>query len=169
MIGLMFLAGIAVWIAIANLLSKRVPDWLGMDRFQKSARYVSFIILLLLPISDELIGRWQFHRLCEREAVVWLSPDWEKVKRAKTSDTTFTNPKGYLIRIQEQSIVYIDADTGKPFLKSKMFHTSGGILFDRLGLGLGTSTSCRPPDRSQIYMQVNIDQLVEKGKQGAPK
>ena len=166
MIGLMFFAGIVIWLVIVSYLSNRIPDWLGVSRFKGSMRFALFVILLLLPISDELIGRWQFHRLCKREAVVWLSPDWKNVKRAKEINNPIVNLKWYLIRIREQSIEYIDSDTRKIFMKYKAFHTSGGILFDRFELGLGASTSCWPSDWVKTNKQVNIDQLL---KQGASK
>jgi hypothetical protein len=170
MIGLMFMAGLIVWLAAAIYLSIQIPRRLGMKRFKATASIMLFPILLILPIIDELIGRWQFHRLCEREAVIWLSPDWERVKRAKSIDIPSDYLEGYLIRIQEQSFVYIDVDTGKPFFRYKAFHTYGGILLDRFGLRLDSAgTSCWPPNSTEMHRQVNIDQLIQQGKQGVFK
>jgi len=164
MIGLMFFAGIVIWLVIVSYLSNRIPDWLGVSRFKGSMRFALFVILLLLPISDELIGRWQFHRLCKREAVVWLSPDWMKVKRAKQYYKPGTYMEGYIIRVRKSLTEYTDIDTGEVFLKYPTFYTDGGILFDRFELSLSAaSTSCSPSDLNQVYRYVNTSQLLKQG------
>lgn len=164
MIGLLFMAGISVWLAVVIYLCKRIPRWLGMARFTKAAQFLLFPVLLILPIADELIGRWQFKKLCEREAVVALSSDWQGVKRARNASGSIINLNGYTIRIREWSVKYVDIDTGRPFLEYKGFHHSGGVLMDRLGLGLGKSISCWPPNDSHVLNSVNIDQLLKQGK-----
>ena len=164
MIGLIALAAIAIWLMVVIHLCKRIPDWLGMTRFAKAAQYLLFPVLLLLPIADELIGAWQFKRLCEREAAVTLSPNWQIVKRAQKASAGPVYLNGYIIQIREWTTKFIDADTGKEFFLSKAFITNGGILFGRLGLGLGTSRSCSPPDEFQIMHMINIDQLLKQGK-----
>jgi len=55
-------------------------------------------------------------------------------------------------------------NTGKTFLTYKGFHTYGGFLFGRLGLGLGQSTSCWPKDKTQLLNKLNIDQLLKQGE-----
>ena len=164
MIGLIALAAIAVWLMVTIHLCKRIPDWLGMTRFAKAAQYLLFPVLLLLPIADELIGAWQFKRLCEREAAVTLSPNWQIVKRAQKASAGPVYLNGYIIQIREWTTKFIDADTGKELFLSKAFITNGGILFGRFGLGLGTSRSCSPPDEFQIMHMINIDQLLKQGE-----
>lgn len=164
MIGLLFMAGIAIWLAVVIYLCKQIPRWLGITRFAKAAQLLLFPVLLILPIADELIGRWQFKKLCERDAVVNLSTDWQSVRRARNANGPIINLYGYAIRIREQPIKYLDIDKGSPFLEYKGFHHSGGFLMDRLGLGLGASVSCWPPNDSQVLNLVNIDQLLKQGK-----
>jgi hypothetical protein len=143
MIGLMFLAGIGLWLAVAVML---------------------FPVLFVLPIADEIVGRWQFIRLCEREAVVTLSPDWEKVNRARDNNDPIVDIGGHVIPIRVQLVEFVDIDTAKSFLTYKGFHTNGGFLFGRLGLGLGQTKSCWPQDKTQVLNKLNIDQLIKQGK-----
>ncbi len=109
-----------------------------------------------------MIGRWQFNRLCEREAVVTLSPDSGRVKRARRNDDPIAEVGGYVIPVRVQRVEYVDVDTGKPFLTYKAFHTYGGFLFGRLGLGLGQSTSCWPKDWIEVTNKLNTDQLLKQ-------
>ncbi|MDZ4255316.1 MAG: hypothetical protein U1A72_22325 [Sulfuritalea sp.] len=161
---LMFLAGFGLWLAAAIMLSKRIPRWLGASKHGAVISVLLFPFVLVAPVADELIGRWQFHRLCEREAVVTLSPDWEKVKRAGEREIPSVTLSGYLIRIRSQRMEYFDVDTGKNFFTNQAFHAYGGFLVYRMGLGLGTSTACWPKDSHQTYQQTNLDQLTKQGK-----
>lgn len=164
MIGLLFLVGIGLWLTVAIVLSKKIPHWLGVTKHSAVISVLLFPVLLVAPIADEIIGRWQFNRLCEREAVVTLSPDWEKVKAARDNDEPVTEIDGYAIPIRVQRIEFVDANTGNPFLSYKGFHTYGGFLFGRLGLGLGQSTSCWPKDKTQLLNKLDIDQLLKQGE-----
>lgn len=164
MIFLMVLAGIGVWLTAAIMISKRIPRWLGVAKHTKLVSVLLFPVVLATPIADELIGRWQFYRLCDREAKVTLSPDWEKVKRARERDIPIVTLNGYLIRVLSQRVEYFDIDTGKNFLTNQAFHADGGFLAYRMGLRLGASTACWPKDDNQIYDQVNLDELIKRGK-----
>ncbi|OHC67797.1 MAG: hypothetical protein A3H93_11445 [Rhodocyclales bacterium RIFCSPLOWO2_02_FULL_63_24] len=163
MIFLMFLAGFGVWLAAASMLCKRIPRWLGISKHRVVISVLLFPFVLVAPVADELIGRWQFNRLCEREAVVTLSPDWEKVKRAQHTDIPIVPIDGYVIPIKVQRVEYVDLSSGQRFLSFKAFHTNGGLLFGRLGLGLGQTTSCWPEDWIQITNKLNTDQLLKQG------
>ncbi|WP_284306776.1 hypothetical protein [Hydrogenophaga electricum] len=116
MIGLLFMAGIAVWLMVVIYLCRRIPRWLGLTRYAKVAGFVLFPILLFLPVADELIGLWQFSRLCEQESVIHLSDDWRKVERAKNvSSDRSERLRWYATRIHEREVKYQDADTKEIF------------------------------------------------------
>lgn len=163
MIGLMFLAGIAVWLVVVSYLSKWMIGLLQPKWRKAPVRALFFVVLLILPMADEIIGRWQFNRLCEREAVIWLSQDWRNVKRAIRSSHPREEVSEGVIRIYKTVIEYIDKDTGIVFLRSTGHSTYGGFLFDRLGLGLGKSTLCHPNSRA-IDEQVNLFELLKQGE-----
>ena len=164
MSGLLFLIGLGLWLVVAIYLSKRIPRWLGVTRHVTAISVLLFPVVLAAPVADELIGRWQFYRLCEREAVVTLSPDWEKVTAARDNDDPIAEIDGYVIPIRVQRVEFVDATTGKPFLTYRGFHTYGGLLLGRFGLGLGQSTSCWPKNKSQLLNKLRIDQLLKQGE-----
>jgi hypothetical protein len=164
MIGISFLLGILVWITVAVMLSKRIPRWAGFTKHATVVSVLVFPVVLVAPIADDLIGRWQFYRLCDREAVVTLSPDWEKVRRARRVSPPRSEVAGTLIRIYSGRSEYVDIDTGKTFMTHQAFHTYGGFLFDRLGLGLGGSTSCLPKNAQVLEKKINFYELLEQGE-----
>lgn len=164
MIGLLFLIGIVLWLIAAIMLCNRILRWLGVTKHKAVISVLLFPVVLALPVADELIGRWQFSRLCEREAVVRLSPDWEKVKRARRVSLPRSDVTGALIPIYSQGSEYVDADTGKTFMTHPHFYTYGGLLFGRLGLGLGGSTSCHPKNSEAVLKQINFYELLKQGE-----
>lgn len=164
MIGLLFLFGIGLWLIVAFVVSVNIPRWLGTTKHHTATVLLSFPLVLIAPFADEIIGRWQFKRLCEREAVVTLSPDWETVKRAYERKFPTIPIDGNAIPIRVQQSEYVDIETGRPFLTFKAFHTNGGILFGQLGLGLGQTTSCWPRNLTKVMNEVNTDRLMKNGK-----
>lgn len=165
MIGLMFLVGIAIWLVVVIYLCKRIPRWVGITRHANVAGFALFPVLLVLPIADDLIGRWQFDRLCEREAVIWLSPDWMSVKKVVRNSLPREEIAGANIRVYKTVVEYSDAETKEVFLKTTHLSTYGGILFDRLGLGFDISRMCHPKNSDEVLKRVDIDSLVKKGNE----
>lgn len=164
MIGLLFFFIAGIWVLVAISISARLPRWLGVTRRTKTASQLLFPMVLVVPIADDLIGRWQFHRLCEREAVVALSPGWEKVKRAVRKDVPPKYIAGYLIPIDSQGGQYFDLDSGAVFMTSQSLFTDGGFLRRHLyGLD-GQATYCHPKNIQTIQQQLNLFELLKKGE-----
>lgn len=163
MIGLMFFFGLAVWLMLAVWISKRIVGWMGSSKFPLTRGITVFLIVLTAPVADDLIGRWQFHRLCEREAVVTLSPDWQKVKRAMWVDLPQKQIEGYVIPIETGGGEYIDVDTGQVFMRNRSFFARGGLLSRPLYLS-GQGWICHPKNIRSINEQVNISELLNQGK-----
>lgn len=161
MIGLSFLAGIGLWLTVAIIISKKIPHWLGITKHMTAISILLFPLIFAAPIGDDLIGRWQFYRLCDKEALVMLSPDWEKVRRVKWIDQPPKYFKGYFIPIDSQGGQYIDLDTGKIFMTTQSLFTSGGYL-QRHFYGLGGVSSCHPRNIQTIQKQVKLFELLKQ-------
>ena len=164
MIGLLVLAGIGLWIVVAVMLSKRIPQWVGVKKYTKTLSVLVFPLVLAAPIADDLIGRWQFYQLCDREAVVILSPDWKNVTRAKRADIYWMAAvDGYFVPIRLNYVEYVDSATGRPFLSHKTFIFMGGFLHRNL-YGLGQKPFCSPRDLTRVTKELSLDYLIEQGK-----
>ena len=161
MIGLSFLAVALLWLALVYYLTVNLPRWLGFKKGVWPLRAVLLPLLLVGPFLDEIVGMKQFRTLCEERSVVQVSPGAEKVKRARDSERTTTELKGYWISIRSQPVEYIDSDSGSVFLKYEILHTKGGRI---AGMTLmGGQHSCSPPDRS-VLKRLDIDRLLQQGK-----
>ena len=164
MIFLMFLVGFGLWLTAAVMLCKRIPRWLGVTKHGAVISVLLFPVVLALPVADDLIGRWQFYRLCDREAVVTLSPEAARVTRARQLPDSRHEFEGYLIPIHSWGGEIIDVDTGKVFMQSKSLFTNGGFL-QRNSYGLnGQATSCHPNNIQAIQKQLNLFELLKQGE-----
>lgn len=164
MIGILFFIVIGIWFYVAARICSWIPKRMGLAwRFHNAVSLLAFPLVFTAPVADEIIGQWQFHRLCEREAKVILSPDWEIVKRAKKKSTPNATVGGAIIPINMQQAEYTDLDSGNIFLSYKAFHTHGGLL-RRNFFGLGLSNSCWPDDFSSTLSLVSIDKLIQQGE-----
>lgn len=162
MIGLIALFILGGWIFLSLFLARRIPRWLGIQRYTCSASAACFLLLLIAPFIQDIVGMWQFDRLCKERAVVWVSPEAGQVKRAMHADLPNVARLGYWIPIHSQPIAYIDVDTGKPFLTYEALHTKGGLIGQLLLLG-GTH-SCWPKNATQVTNELNTDLLIKQGK-----
>jgi hypothetical protein len=122
-------------------------------------------LLFVAPMIDEIIGRWQFNQMCEKESVIWLNPNWRKVKAVRdASPHSFTQADWGLIPIEIQKLEYIDVATGQPVLSYRALHTDGGIALGKFGLGLGGTSSCWPKNELEIRKMIDIETLLNQGK-----
>lgn len=159
---LILLPIVGLWLVVCGYWAYRAPKWLGMQRLGWILSLFVFPVLVVVPVVDELVGMRQFEQLCKERAVVHVSPEVGQVKRAKTADLPTVDIPGYWISIRSQPVVYLDADTGKPFIAYEGLHTKGGRI---AGIALmGGMHSCWPKNETEILKRINIDKLIEEGK-----
>ena len=161
MIGLSILGALGIWLIVAIFFSKKIPQWLGLVKNKVVMSVVLFPLIVVTPIADDLIGMWQFRQLCKKDAVITLSPDWESVRKAIRIDLPRIESKNTMIRIYGHAVQYKDVETGRIFLTSQWFATSGGFL--RRHSGLVNPEQCLPKNKTEIYKTVDIDRLIKNG------
>jgi len=163
MAGLIVL-GLAVgWLIFSGAIAGGIARAIAPERIRGLTAILLYPLVLAIPFADEAIGRWQFHRLCEREAKVWVAPTANQVRAARRVGPHFIDRDGLFIPVREQPIVYVDAHTEQPFYTVKAFHTPGGMIM-RAGLNMGSSSACWPPKWSSRENGIEIDKLLKEGE-----
>lgn len=163
MAGLIALALAVGWLFLTSVVARTIAEAVAPERIVRLIAILLYPIILAIPFADEIVGRWQFSSLCEREAKVWVAPTASQVKAAQRVGPDFLNRDGFLIPIQEQPIVYVNVDTGQPFYTVKAFHTPGGMIM-RAGLNMGSTRACWPPKWSSRENGIDIDKLLKQGE-----
>ncbi len=160
--GLIFLLATGLWFAFCVFLARKIPGWIGAKRFGLVLGVVIFPVLLVAPVVDEIIGMRQFEQLCKERAVVRVSPEAAQVTSAKISTSPVVNLAGYWIEIQSQTVVYLNAETGRPFYSYESLITKGGRVA-RIAL-MGGTHSCTAKNIVETSNQLNLEKLLEQGK-----
>ena len=156
----------ALWFMLALKLGRWASRFFRNPIFSKSVGAIAFLAVFLLPFTDEFLGDRQFQKLCDTEAVTWISPNASAVTAAAHGKGSFSDLKGYIIPISKQKSEYIDLATGEPFFRRTAFHTPGGFI-KRAGLNMGNSKSCWPKN-NDAYKNLKIDDLLKRGKNKSP-
>lgn len=161
MIGLMALGALGLWLILTIFLSNKIPQWFGIIKHKRAISVLFFPLILVMPIADDLIGMLQFRELCEKEAVVTLSQDWKKVKRAKWVGLPVNYYNQNVIPITIHSNQYIDLDTGRVFLFARSLYTHGGFLRRFIN---AKPSSCYSENQQILVKQINLNELLRNGE-----
>lgn len=160
MTGIFLFFALAVWLLLAVFLTKffvtKLPEnWRGMP-----IRALVFLGLLPLPLTDEIVGKIQFDRLCQENSTI-------QVDRAKATGKTvyLDSPpdiqiQGTWVPIRLQHWRYVDATTREPVVSYNILHAKGGRFIRALGISEGNAPLlfhgyCEPGD--SVYSRTLFD------------
>jgi hypothetical protein len=168
MIGLLFLTAALLWLALSAYVAIHLPKWFAMSK--PVARWlisaVVFLLLMVGPFVDHIVGMRQFEKLCEEQTAMTVSPIADSVKRAKRIYSPDVNVPGYLIDIVSSTATYVDLDTNQVFLTYKHFSTRGGRVAGIALMGGRHSCSAEAPihkNHSQLW-QIPIYKKIVNGE-----
>lgn len=78
MAGLLSIAVVVAWFLAARWLAKKLTSRLKVGLLRTVLMSVAVLVLMVLPVADEIIGGFQFRALCKEHAV--LKVNEEKIK-----------------------------------------------------------------------------------------
>ncbi len=185
MIGLLFLLVVSVWVVIAFSIAMFAARRTAQNVVWHLPLAVVFsVVLIPLPVADELVGKLQFDNLCKQ------SEEEQRVSQEARGRTVelrqvphpaapghMTIPRreisGTLIPIREDSWDYLDSQSGKVLLSFKTYTAAGGWLVRVLHISetnhpLTFRSHCEPKSKSTIFQDLNVKK-VDRAKQGDAK
>lgn len=126
--GLILLFIILLWVFLVTKLVGFLSQWIPVSKFSPALKVLLFVLLLVMPFMDEIIGGFQFRALCKSYAVATY--DEAKV-RGKT-----VHEKSYEERHLTNTILptyksisrYVDHTTNEEVLSFVALHSDGGWL-----------------------------------------
>lgn len=170
MIGLYFLGILGLWVFVAGLIAKSTTrHWRG-----RSSRLVLgplvFVVVVILPFVDEIVGKYQFRTLCREGAV----PRYDEAKARGRSVYMRQVPHPQVPRVQttpsrlvpawipitEKTIDWLDKETDEVLVSYKAYEASSGwfiraIWPETTGPLMFDPDSCRP-NSVVLFKQLNI-------------
>lgn len=135
MSGLYALFLLLLWLGFLVWLCPRATAGRVRPAFEDLATVGMFLLLLPLPLADEIVGAVQMNRLCEANAHYRLGvadPAGRTTRSA--ADPSNEQLKRTAIEILHTRVIYTDLETGERVLEYDDYVASGG-LFRRVFFG----------------------------------
>ena len=161
MVGLIFLAIVGLWVWLAFKASKAVSSRITPGRWRRPVTVLLFLVLLPLPVLDEIIGGFQFRALCEKNAKLKFNVDPATLK--DKSVRAYAKPSheivgGTLVEITHSHEIYRDAEGGQDLLSFDSYRAKGGLLIRLLSMDdnmmpMTFTSSCDPLTKATFELK----------------
>jgi hypothetical protein len=134
MTGLFLLLVMAIWFGIVCLLAVAIARFFSRSWLRWFAGGLVFVLVLPLPLADEIVGGRQFAALCRANSSMQVDRRAAAGKTVYPADAEWVKVPGTWVPIDVMPIRYVDAGTGETVISFNEFTASGGWLSHRLGL-----------------------------------
>jgi hypothetical protein len=126
--GLILLFIIALWVFLVTKLTKFLSKWIPVSKFSPALKVLLFILLLVMPFMDEIIGGFQFRALCKAEAVATYDEAKVRGKTVHLKTLDRVNLTGTVLPMYKRTLKYIDVTSQEELLSYVDIHADGGWL-----------------------------------------
>ena len=129
----------AVWAFFFLPYAKKIPIWLKWKN-PKRASWILTILFLMLPFSDEIVGRVFFAYECRLKTEILISRDIQSYNSLRMTHKISVLSK-IPINIYIMETNYDDTQSGKNAIKDVSLSTRGGWI--RRGFGISKPNICQ--------------------------
>jgi hypothetical protein len=128
MSGFIFFGILGVWFFVAKKLTDFFTSGIQAQSKKNWLYPLVFILILIAPVMDEIIGDFQFRALCivgnqlvyDSEKIQGKTLLWTGLPRTKVENT--------IIPIEESLNVWVDIGSNEVLLEYKEYYATGGWL-----------------------------------------
>lgn len=140
------LLGYLAWL-LGGLAVRRISSpWLA-----KVCQVMLTLLLMSLLVVDEIVGGYQFERLCQENSTIQVDRATARGKTVYFAPQPATEIKGTWVRVVMQSWRHVDSVTNEPVLTYYTLIAAGGRFIRMLGISEGGMPltfvgTCRPKE-----------------------
>jgi hypothetical protein len=165
MTGILLLIVVGLWLWAALAMTRALMRrWKGRP-WGVPLACLAFVALLIAPIADEIVGRFQFDALCAKYAVEVVDESRAANHRviAELRDVN-QYAAGTAIRIRIKQFRYLDEGSKELLASFHMLEAKGGLLIRLLGISETSSPltfhgACEPPNAFEFLKRLNMTVL----------
>jgi hypothetical protein len=156
MIGLLVLFMLALWLAAAIWIARRVARLIPVrPKWRPLVAIGLFLLVFFLPVADELAARPSFEAWCRKDAVFRVNTAKIRGATVRMSVPISNAPvKGAIIPTFHSRLVYADISSGEVLAQYDTYAALGGILVRSIGFppthSLAGSFYCAPDDLQSV-------------------
>lgn len=148
--GLILFTVLGIWFLIVLALTSWIAKKLPQRWWKIPLRILIFVVLLILPVIDEIVGGWQFKRLCEANADIQVDKEAAIGKTVYYQSQASIEIKGTWVHIVLQPWRFVDSITGEQIISYNTLLAGGGLFFKNFsqgGVPLLFNGTCVPKNR----------------------
>jgi hypothetical protein len=142
MTGLFLLVVVLAWLVavvfLTNWLMKRVS--IKPKPVRAAMAMMMFVVLLPLPVADEIVGGFQYRALCEKNAVLRIDEAKAEGRTVKVVvDPSNEILPGTAITIYHSHLSFFDVRTNEKIAEYDRYVAKGGWFIRMLGISEGNA------------------------------
>lgn len=139
MTGLLFFALIGLWMWACVAMTKAVTRRMRSRPWRWITAPVLLATLLVLPVVDEIVGRFQFERLCRVNGIDSADLSNAEGKKVNVEYGERSPVGGTALPVQGGEVLYRQVDTGVLLFQHWNYYSNGGWLMRYTPIGMGSS------------------------------
>ena len=170
MTGLFLIAVVVLWAWIAVFIARALTIRVKRALVRRLGATILALVLLPLPVADELIAAPQFRALCEEGTKLKFDPQAINGMTVYRQPSKWPFPQFSIVGLDGYYLetIYTDQPDGKPVISYKWYSIKGGILIRVLGISEKTAPltfkgSCRPLEEpwQQSFLALHKLTIIE--------
>jgi hypothetical protein len=167
MTGLFFLAIVGIWFFITIKIIRFITGKLPEIWWRPVVGMGLFVLILPLPLVDEIVGGRQFEQLCKENSTIHV----DRVKAVGKTVYYIPQPavevNGTWVRVVLKPQLFVDATTGEVIVRYNELIASGGRLIRMIGISeggmplifRGTCVPVNRPGSIETFKSFGIDYI----------
>lgn len=161
MTGLLLILVLGLWTWLALTLADRFTDAVARVALRRGLKSLLFLVLLPLPLADEIYSLGAFTRMCETDTKLVLLDQQLAGKRVWFAGVRSVPRKIGLLPGLEKQWTYVVAESEAPAFHYSSIHVRGGWLMQMLGISetrapLLLPDRCRSVNAAELRQRLNV-------------
>lgn len=161
MSALLLPAVLVAWLAGCWWSADKISDHFFDSDLRLELKALIFCALAPLVLVDEMLGGVQFEELCRTRAVITINTAQPRGRTVYLAALPAEPVPGLMLPVQEQRLLYIDADTRETVLSFSALRAQGGKLVRNTGWPhqsqpLTFDGRCAPADRQSVLNSLGL-------------
>lgn len=137
MTGLLLFGVAGIWFVVALVISIFIFRKLPKRLWRIPFALILFLVLIPLPLIDEIVGKRQFEQLCSENSTIQVNRATAVGKTVYFVPQPDVEIKGTWVRVVLQPRRFIDATTGETVVSYNELIAVGGRFIQTLGISEG--------------------------------
>jgi hypothetical protein len=165
--GLIVLVSLLTWIAVCVALAAWLVRRLRPKRYEGAVASLLFLVILILPVADELAARPKFEALCREGAVLKIDAERIKGKTVRVDISPVNSlVEGMPIPVLYSHFRFRDVRTGEVLAEYETYQARGGFMARATGFPGGPwagNYSCVSDDEGTIPRRYGFTLINQLG------